>query len=327
MSLSSTLVLSALLSAPAQAGDSCVIQATQWLQDGPLRSAADGPVLAVATTSPELLAVEVELGSDPAVVRVHLEDSVAKVDAWMNLEDLRLRATRPLSFADDIIYTGKADLRVKEVSATGIQVAPQQLPPWIEVSGSMGATVACGELDLVDSWPGDLRPLAVGSASRGDRVYLKKGEHIEVSRIPGSSAAVTLHPDRWLPVEAVSKDAESVRVVVRFEGGIVVGWVPRDMVADQAGEAGDGEAGEDQAPAPVPQAEGPVAVCKKGAPLWVTAGGADHILGTLSPGVGVVLGEKADDRVPVLAVPSATAWGPAADATWWLDAKAARGCK
>ena len=321
------LVLPFLLPSAGLAADTCPVQGTQWLQDGPLRAAADGPALAVATPSPELLAVQLELSSDPAVVRVHLEDSVAKVDAWMNYGDLVLRARRPLSFADDIIYTGKAELVVREVSATGIKVAPRQLPPWIEVSGSMGATVACGDLDLVDSWPGDLRPLAVGSTERGSRVYLKAGEHIEVSRIPGSSAAVTLHPDRFIPVEAVSKDAESVRVLARFEGGIVVGWVPRDMVADVAGESSESAGAAEQASAPVAQVEGPVAVCKKGAPLWVTAGGEDHILGTLSAGVGVVLGEKTDDRVPVLAVPSASAWGPAADATWWLDSKAARSCK
>jgi hypothetical protein len=327
MPMPTVVVLSVLLSSPAHAGDSCLVQATQWLQDGPLRAAADGPVLALATASPELLAVELELGSDPPVARVHLEDSVATVDTWMSFPELRVRAKRPLSFADDTIYTGKADLRVMEVGATGIKVSPAQLPSWIELGASTGATVACGDLDLVETWPGDLRPLAVGSAARGDRVYLRAGEHIEVSRIPGSSPAVTLHPDRWVPVEAVSKDAESVRVVVRFDGGIVVGWVPRGAVADEAGEGGEDEGGEEEAPAPAAQVEGTVLVCKKGAPLWVTAGGQDHILGTLAPGVGVVLGEKAEDRVPVLAVPSATAWAPAPDAAWWLDAKAARGCK
>lgn len=322
-------VLPLLLPGAVRAGDSCTVQATQWLQDGPLRAAADGPVLAQALTSPELLAVELELGSEPAVARVHLEDSVARVDAWMEFDDLRLHARRPLSFADDTIYVGKADLRVREVSATGVKVAPFELPDWIEVGSAMGATVACGDLDLVQSWPGDLRPLAVGSAERGSRVYLEAGEHIELSRIPGTSAAVTLHPTRSIPVEAVSKDAETVRVVVRFEGGIVVGWVARAAVSESAGEA-DAEATDPTAEAAAAAStvpDGPVKACKKEAPLWVTAEGQDYILGTLSSGVGVILGEKLEERVPVLAVPSATAWGTAPDAVWWLDAKAARSCK
>mgnify|MGYP007066194309 CR=1 FL=1 len=323
----SALVLPLLLSNASQAGETCTIQATQWLQDGPLRAAAEGPVLAQAQASPELLAVQVELGADPLSARVRIEDSVARVEAFMAPEDLRLRAVRPLSFADDTIFTGKADLRVREVSATGVKVAPMALPPWIEVASAMGATVACGDLDMVESWPGDLRPLAVGSSERGERMYLKPGLHVELSRIPGSSAPVTLHPQDWMPVEAVSKDASAVRIIARFDGGIVVGWVETDAVADSREPEEVAEPSEEPPAVTAPSHTGEVKVCKKEAPLWVTAEGQDYILGTLSAGTGVILGEKLDDRVQVQGVPSATAWHRIEDVQWWLDAGVARACK
>ncbi len=321
------VALPLILSGALHAAETCTIQATQWLQDGPLRAAVDGPIIAQARTSPELLAVEAELGGEPLGALVRIEDSVARVEAYMAADELRVRARRPLSFADDTIYTGKADLRVREVGATGVKVAPMALPPWIEVNGSMGATVACDDLDLVETWPGDLRPLALGSAKRGERVYLKPGEHIELSRIPGSSAAVTLHPTDWIPVEAVSKDASAVRILARFDGGILAGWVETDAVADERPPV---EEAEPSPPAPdVIEAphSGEAKICKKELPLWVTAGDGDHILGTLSAGTGVMVGEKVEDRVTVHAVPSATAWYRRGDTTWWLDAKAARGCK
>ncbi len=321
------IALPMLISGSLYAAETCTIQATQWIQSGALRAAVDGPVLAQAQTSPELMAVEVELGGEPLGARVRVEDSVGRVEATMAPDDLSLRAKRPLSFADDTIYTGKADLMVREVGATGVKVAPRRLPQWIEVSSSMGATVACGDLDLVETWPGDLRPLALGSSERGERVYLKPDQHVELSRIPGSSAAVTLHPQEWMAVEAVSKDASAIRILVRFDGGIVVGWVEKDAVADSRESGGEAEPGE-EAPAETAAAHvGDVKICKKEVPLWATAGGEDHILGILSAGTGVILGEKADDRVPVLAVPSATAWYRLEDMQWWLDAKAARGCK
>jgi hypothetical protein len=319
-------VLLCLASNAAAAADTCPVQATQWLQDGPILGAEDGPAVARATSSPELLAVEVELVGEPAVARLHLVDSVATVDGWMSFEGLRLRARRPLSFADDTLYTGSADLRAKAVEATGIKVAPFALPDWIEISATASATVACDDLDLVESWPGDLRPLAVGSTDRGERVYLRAGTHVEVSRIPGTSPALTLHPKHQMPVEAVSKDGSAVRIIARFDGGLVVGWVEPDAVSDSPAEDGGAPDGAVEGPAEV-ATDGEVLVCKKGAPLWATASGQDFILGTLEPGSGVILGDRSEDRVPVLAVPSATAWGPVEGATWWLDAKAARGCK
>ena len=327
MSFAFPLVLAGLLSTPVHAGDACVIQSTQWLQDGPLRAAVEGPIVAQAQASPELLAVRIELGGDPLGARVNIEDSVASVEAYMVPDDLRVRAVRPLSFADDTIYTGKADLRVREVEATGVKVAPMDLPPWIEVSGSLAATVACDDLDLVENWPGDLRPLAVGSKPRGERVYLLPGGHVELSRIPGSSSAVTLHPTDWMPVEAVSKDASAVRIIVPFEGGIVAGWVETDAVSSEREPVEEAEPSRSPPAVVAPPHSGELKICKKELPLWVTADGQDSILGTLSPGTGVLLGEKVDDRVLVQAVPSATAWHRLEGVQWWLDAKAARGCK
>ena len=72
---------------------------------------------------------------------------------------------------------------------------------------------------------------------------------------------------------------------------------------------------------------GSAVVCSKEMPLWVTAGGQDFMLGVLSAGASAVLGEKQDDRVPVLAVPDATSWTTVEGAQWWLDAKSARKCK
>jgi len=321
------LLLPILLPVASQAGETCTVQATQWLQDGPLRVAVDGPVAAVAQPSPELLSVEVELGGEPLGARVRIDDSVARVEAYMVADDLRLRALRPLSFADDTIFTGKADLRVVEVSVTGVKVAPMALPAWIEVSGAMGATVACGDLDLVETWPGDLRPLAVGSKARGDRAYLRPGGHVELSRIPGSSGVLTLHPTGWTAVEVVSKDASAVRIILPIDGGIVVGWVEPDAVADSREPVDEAVPSPETTGVIAPRPSGEVKVCKKEVPLWVTAEGQDHILGTLSAGTGVVFGEKAEDRVPVQAVPSATAWLRPDGVQWWLDAKVARGCK
>jgi hypothetical protein len=320
------VALSLLLVSQAPSAETCTVQATQWLQDGALRGSPDGPALALAAHSPELLAVEVELSAEPGAARVSIADSVARVDAWMSHEDLRLRAARPLSFADDTIYTGKLDLRVLEVDATGVKVAPKGLPLWFDVTSSISSTVACDDLDLVETWPGDLRPLALGSAARGERVFLKPGAPIELSRIPGTSPALTLNPPDWTMVEAVSKDTQAVRILVRFEGGIAVGWVDREAVADERPPVEEAEPVPPQPPV-APRMEGEVKVCKKGAPLWARAGEDTRILGTLEPGAGVLLGEKTDDGVEVLAVPSATAWYRAPDARWWLDGKAARGCK
>jgi hypothetical protein len=268
----------------------------------------------------------VELGAEPGAARVRIGDSVAQLDAWMSHEELRLRAGRPLSFADDTIYTGRLDLRVREVGATGVKVAPMDLPPWFEVPSSIGSTVACGDLDLVQSWPGDLRPLALGSAARGERVYLRPGAPIELARIPGTSPALTLNPPDWTMVEAVSKDAQAVRILVRFDGGIAVGWVDREAVADERPPVEEAEPVPAQPPV-APVVEGEVKRCKNGAPLWASAGDEARILGTLEPGAGVILGEKAEDGVELLGVHGATAWYRAPDARWWLDGKAARGCR
>jgi hypothetical protein len=320
------LLVPLLLASVASAGEQCVLQGTQWLQDGALLGAVGGPSLARSMSSPELLAAQVELSGEPAGARVVVEDSVGRVDAWMGLGDLRLRAGRPVSFADDTIYTGQAILRIRAVEAAGVEVTPMDLPVWIEPSSTPRARVACEDLHLVEGWPGNLRPLAVGDKPRGRRVFLVPGGHVELSRIPGTSAALTLHPQEWTAVEAVSDDASAVRILVPFDGGIVVGWVAKDAVADEREPV---EVAEPSGPAPyvAPPMNGEVKTCKKGAALWASAGGQDFILGTLDPGTGVVLGEKQGDRVEVLGVPSARSWAREVEATWWLDSKAARGCK
>ncbi len=319
------LSLALSLSSPAAVAEVCALQGTQWLQDGRLLGAVDGPLVAQATRSPEMLSVEVELTPDTPAAFVRVKDSVARIEAFLPHEELRVQMTRPMAFADDIIYIGSADLRVVAVESAGIKVAPMDLPSWIVPESTLSSPVACGDLDLVNAWRGDMRALAVGNAPRGKRVYLRGGEFIPVARTSASMSAVELRPETSVPVEEIKRAASKVRILMRFAGGVVVGWVSEEFVTDE-GSGGGGDEEATDAPQPAP-ADAKVATCSKDTPLWVSAGGQDFMLGVLLAGADVVLGEKQDDRVLISAVPSASSWTGAEGAQWWLDAKAARKCK
>ncbi len=321
---SGLLSLALTLSGPAAAAGGCQLQGTQWLQDGALLGALDGPGVARALFSPELVAVEVEMTPGASAAFVKITDSVARVEAFMPYEQLRVQMTRPMAFADDTIYIGSADLKVMAVEDGGVRVAPMDLPDWIKPDSALSSPVGCGDLDLVNAWRGDMRVLAVGSAPRGKRVYLRAGEMIQVSRISGSSSAVELWPSSAVPVEEIKRSAGFVRILLRFPGGLVVGWVAEEYLSEQGGGSSEDPAAEAETAA---VDHGSAVVCSKEMPLWVTAGGQDFMLGVLSAGASAVLGEKQDDRVPVLAVPDATSWTTVEGAQWWLDAKSARKCK
>ncbi|MFH1470009.1 MAG: hypothetical protein ABIO70_36830 [Pseudomonadota bacterium] len=321
-----TAVLLVLLSpSPARAADTCVIEATEWRQDGTLRASAEGPVFARATASPELLAVEVELVPGEAAARVRVHDSVGQIEAWMPLSELRVRVDQPLRFADDTLYLGQADLAVQELDGGGVRVTPFELPSWLRAQDRLAVTLPCATLGLVESWRGDLRTAAVGQAPRGERVFLSADDTVPVSRVPGTSAAVRLLLEAPLPVEQLSTEVSAVRVLAPLPGMMLVGWVPKESLAQ--GGAGGGSPEPEVAEEP-PAAEVPPLVrCKKELPLWASTEGGEFQLGTLAAGVRVALGEKVGDRLPVLAIPDASAWVPVPGVGLSVSDKDAKGCK
>jgi hypothetical protein len=317
--------LAAVLPLPrAAAAGTCALRATEWRQDGSLRAAADGPAFGRARASPELLAVEVELGAAPDAVLVRVRDSVGRIEAWMPLSELRVRVDQALHFADDTLWVGAADLRVREVAGAEVRVEPFELPGWVRPQGGLGATLPCSALGLVEPWRGDLRAAAVGQAARGERVFLSADDTVPVSRIPGTSPAVRLLLDAPIAVEQLSTEVEAARVVVPLPGMLLVGWVPKELIAE-------GGVGAEVPPAPAPEPSEapalPLVACKKEVALWATTGGGEYQLGALNPGVRLALGAESGDRQAVLAVPDARAWAPAEGVGLWIAKKEAKGCK
>jgi len=261
---------------------------------------------------------------------VRLTDAVGRVEAWMPLDQLRVRTEQPLRFANDTLVVGMSDFRVVEVAQDGVRLAPWDLPDWILPESRLAAPVACADLNLVTSWRGDLRAVAVGSSKRGDRVYLSTGGPIEVSHTPGTASSLVLRPETSMAVERLSRDVEATRVALSFRGGMVVGWVPKEALLDEPDEGASVTAAAQAEEAGEQEEESvsdSIVACKRELPLWATAQAEDYSFGALEAGAYLVLGERQRDKIPVLAIPGLTTWSPVQGVELWGYAKAAKGCK
>lgn len=279
----------------------CVLENPSQMWDGMLALAPNGPSFALVNADQATRRIHVGAGS-PAALFSDVHAAGVELHGYVSLTDAWIVGVRPVHFNEVASLQPNAILHVVAAQDDALTVAPNDSDDAPEVSPRARTDLHCDDV-TIDAGP--LRAAMAAQSSLPSRtrtwqeVVLRSDAAIPFSTAAGSPGIIN-----WAPSVPVAARAHSPRardfVEVHVERGLLQldGWVPRSVVYLETLATAEREDRSEDYLMP----EGEDSRCTQALPILARVGGEFYDVGSIEPGVLVVLGETAGPHRKLLSV-------------------------